>query len=298
MEFARTASNQESALDPTNRRTLASVIIDTVPFTLAHAAAAYPLRKTKLVLSALIFGTFAPDLEFFFRFAPHGPFGHSPRGLFLFCLPAAFGVFWIFHDLVKEPLAALMPRMVRERIPPGIYPMSLRQPLQLVLIAVSILIGSLTHDLWDSFTHNRRWPGNDIAFIHETFTAPVVGEVHIYKFLQYASTLLGIVVLYIWFRHWLRTAPVQSYPAGSSVQPSQIRIARVVIPIVAVIGGLARTFIGYHPLDTPRGIEIWVGIFVVATISFAWLALMLWGFTLPVRRAEDRPPIAAAEPAD
>jgi hypothetical protein len=266
-----------------------------VPFTLAHAAAAYPFRRTRLVLSALIFGTFAPDLEFFFRFAPKGPFGHSPRGLFLFCLPAAFGVFWIFHDLVKEPLAALMPRAVRERITPGIYPMSLRHPLQLILVLVSILIGSLTHDLWDSFTHNRRWPAGELPLLQEMFTVPVVGEVHLYKVLQYLSTIFGMVALYFWFRHWVRTAPVQAYPAGSSVSSSQARIARVLIPIIAMLGAFARTFIGVHRLNTPRGIEVWVGIFVVATISFVWIELMLWGFTLPVRRADDLPPVASID---
>jgi hypothetical protein len=235
----------------------------------------------------LIFGTFGPDLEFFLRFAPKGPFGHSPRGLFFFCLPAAFGAFWIFHDLVKEPLAAVMPRAVRERIAPGVYPMSLRQPLQLGLVLVSILIGSLTHDLWDSFTHDHRWPGANVAFIHLAFVLPVVGQVHLYKILQYVSTAHGLVILYVWFRHWLRTAPVQPYPAGSSVSPSQARTARKMIPLVAVLAGLARAFIGVHHFNTPRGIEVWVGFFVVATISFAWVELMLWGFTLPVRYADD-----------
>lgn len=269
-----------------------------MPFTLAHAAAAYPLRRTRLVLSALIFGTFAPDLEFFLRFAPRGPFGHTFPGLFLFCLPVAFGIFWIFHDLVKEPLAAVMPRAIRERIVPGIYPMSLRRPLQLLLIFVSILIGSFTHDLWDSFTHYHRWLSQDIPLLHEVFTVPHVGDVHLYKFLQYASTIFGLVVVLFWCRQWLRTAPVQPYPAGSSVPASQVRMARIVIPVVALLGGFARTFMGIDRLDTPRGIETWIGVFVVATLSFAWLELMLWGFTLPVRRAEDLPAIASPEAAD
>ena len=100
-----------------------------MPLTLAHAAAAYPLRRTRLVLSALIIGTFTPDLEFFLRFAPKGPFGHSPRGLFLFCLPVGFVVFWLFHAVVKEPLAALMPRAVRQRVPADPYPLPLWQQL-------------------------------------------------------------------------------------------------------------------------------------------------------------------------
>ena len=270
-------------------RDAAWAIMKRVPFTLSHAAAAYPLRRTRLVLSALIFGTFAPDLEFFLRFAPKGPFGHTARGLFLFCLPVGFGVFWIFHDLVKEPLAALMPRAIRERIVPGVYPMSLRRPLQLALIVVSILIGSLTHLLWDSFTHGGYWPGRHLPALWEVFTWPVVGEVHLYKLLQYVSTVLGLVVVFFWVLHWARTAPVQPQPAGRSVPVSHVRIARILIPATAVLGGLVRAWISIHDPVTPRAWEIWVGDFVVATTSFAWLELMLWGITLPVRAATDLP---------
>ncbi len=258
-----------------------------MPFTLAHAAAAYPFRRTRLVLSALIFGTFAPDLEFFLRFAPKGPFGHSTRGLFLFCLPVAFGCFWIFHDIVKEPLAALMPRDLRERIVPGIYPMSLRRPLQLLLICASILIGATTHILWDSFTHATFWPGRHFTFLQETFVLPVVGVVHTYKLLQYASTIFGLVVVFFWLRHWMRTAPVQVNPAGSSVPAHQARIARILIPASALVGGFARALVGVHYARTPRALEVWVGEFVVAAISLAWVELMIWGFTLPVRSADE-----------
>jgi hypothetical protein len=260
-----------------------------VPFTLAHAAAAYPLRRTRLVLSALVFGTFAPDLEFFFRFAPKGPFGHTTRGLFLFCLPAAFGVFWIFHDLVKEPLAALMPRALRVRITPGVYPMSLRRPLQLLLVLVSILIGAISHILWDSFTHARYWPGRHVPLLREAFLLPLVGEVHTYKLLQYASTIFGLVVLLLWLRHWVRTAPVQWHPAGSSVPEEHARIARIFIPLVAFLGGLIRAYLALRYPITPRAIEICIANFVVATISLAWVELMIWGFTLPVRGAVDLP---------
>jgi len=285
---------ERPALPGTAESSAPSAIIRSVPFTLAHAAAAYPLRRTRLVLSALIFGTFAPDLEFFLRFAPKGPFGHSARGLFVFCLPVAFGIFWIFHDLVKEPLAALMPRAIRERIVPGVYPMSLRRPLQLAFVLVSILIGSLTHILWDSFTHASYWPGHHLPFLRDEFLLPVIGEVHLYKLLQYASTIFGLLVLYFWLRHWARTAPVQEYPAGSSVPRDHARIARILIPAIALAGGLLRAYLALRYPITPRAIEFCVANFVVASISFAWVELMVWGFALPVRYAHDLPLVSSA----
>jgi Domain of unknown function (DUF4184) len=246
-------------------------------------------------LSALIFGTFAPDLEFFLRFAPKGPFGHTTRGLFLFCLPVGFGVFWIFHDLVKEPLAALMPRAIRDRIVPGVYPMSLRQPLHLVLILVSILIGAVSHLVWDSFTHASYWPGRHLPFMHDTFILPWIGLVHTYKLLQYFSTVFGLVVVFFWVRHWARTAPVVANPAGTSVPASQVRVGRVLIPLIALVGGVLRPLISVHHSINARGVELWAGNFAVAAISSAWLALMVWGFTLPVRSADESLPVPEAD---
>lgn len=254
-----------------------------MPFTLAHAAAAYPLRRIGLVLSALIIGTFAPDLEFFLRFAPLGPYGHTLQGLFYFSLPVAFIVFWMFHALVKEPLAALLPAAVSEKIPAGDYPLSFRRPRQLILVVVSILIGEATHMVWDSFTHPKYWPVQHLHLLRDPFTLPVLGIVHVYKLLQYVSTAFGLIVVFFWLRHWVRTASVQQPSAGSSVPASQVRRARVVIPVIALAAAVVRAFIGIHHPSTPRGAEIWVGDFVVASISFAWLELMAWGLILPHR---------------
>jgi hypothetical protein len=262
-----------------------------VPFTLAHAAAAYPLRRIGLVLSALIIGTFAPDLEFFLRFAPHGPYGHTAKGLFYFSLPVALIVFWIFHALVKEPLAAMLPAAVREKIVAGECPLSLRRPLSLILVIVSILIGEATHMLWDSFTHLSYWPVQHIPLLKAAMTLPILGVVHVYKLLQYASTAFGLIAVFFWFRHWIRATPVQPNSAGSNVPMHQVRIARVLIPAVALAAAVVRAFLGIHHPSTPRGAEIWLGDFVVASISFAWLELMAWGLILPHRG----PPLLAPD---
>ena len=260
-----------------------------MPFTLAHAAAAYPFRRTRLVLSALIFGTFAPDLEFFLRFDPKGHFGHTIRGLFLFSLPVAFVAFWLFHDIVKEPLAALLPKAVRQKIVPGIYPLSLRRPLSVILVLVSLLVGAATHLLWDSFTHGGYWPGRHFPWFWKTINLPVLGVLHYYKVLQYASTVFGLLVVFFWFLHWLRTAPVQPQPAGSSVLAAQTRVARVLIPTTVLLGALARAMVRVSHPETPQDIQLWLVEFVVTAISLTWLELMIWGFTLPVRVRGDLP---------
>ena len=252
-----------------------------MPFTFAHAAAAYPFRRTRLILSALIIGTFAPDLEFFLRFAPKGPFGHTFRGLFLFCLPVGLIVFWVFHEVVKEPLAALMPKYIRDRIDSSAYPLSLRRPLQLLLVLVSILIGAATHIFWDSFTHAGYWPSEHWPLLWYTTALPGLGPVHVYKILQYVSTVFGSLAVLLWCQYWLRHAPIQPHPAGELVPARQAQIARILIPVLAVLGAVVRAKISRAYFTGPREVEFWIGEFVVATISFAWLELIAWGLTLP-----------------
>jgi hypothetical protein len=242
-------------------------------------------------LSALIIGTFAPDLEFFLRFAPKGPFGHTTRGLFLFCLPVGFVVFWIYQEVVKEPLAALMPRSVRHKISADSYPLSLRYPLQLALVLVSVFVGAVTHLLWDSFTHGDRWPAHHWSFLTQAVTLPVLGVVHYYKLLQYFSTVFGSLAVFFWFLHWVRTAPIQQEPAGRLVSPAHVRIARIAIPSIALLGAVFRTLVALGHPGTPRGIEIWAGEFVVTATSIAWLELIAWGLTLPAPAFRGLPPV-------
>ena len=50
---------------PTSPTPVRTVIILIMPFTLSHAAAALPFRRTRLIKSALVIGCFAPDFEYF-----------------------------------------------------------------------------------------------------------------------------------------------------------------------------------------------------------------------------------------
>ena len=133
-----------------------------------------------------------------------------------------------------------MPRAIRLRIVPGVYPLSLRRPRQLSLVLLSLLVGAATHILWDSFTHGGYWPARHFPWFWETLPNPVIGDLHYYKILQYLSTGIGLLVVLFWILHWMRTAPVQEHPAGSSVPEGHARLARILIPAVALLGGIIR----------------------------------------------------------
>ena len=86
-----------------------------MPFTLSHAAAALPFRKTRLEMSALVTGCFAPDFSYFMFVIPHGLIGHTLSGTFVFDLPLSLIVLWLFHAYMKQPLSMLLPTGIRRR---------------------------------------------------------------------------------------------------------------------------------------------------------------------------------------
>src|SRR5208282_2730238 len=126
-----------------------------MPFTLAHPAAALPFRKTGLVISAVVVGSMAPDFEYFLRLSPQGRFGHSLPGLIIFTLPVALAVLWLFHRSVKFAIVRLLPASLQHRLVCTDFPFG--DVRRFALLVLSVLVGALTHILWDGFTHRSSW---------------------------------------------------------------------------------------------------------------------------------------------
>src|SRR5437879_5082045 len=100
-----------------------------MPFTfLAHQAAVLPLKIARPAWFcgwALVFGSMAPDFEYFARGEPWSTIGHTLAGQFTLCLPATLLLVLFFR------------RAVTWRSVP------------------SALLGSGSHVLWDGFTHEH-----------------------------------------------------------------------------------------------------------------------------------------------
>jgi hypothetical protein len=204
-----------------------------MPFTLAHPAAAIPFLRTRLVAPALVIGCMVPDFEYFLRFAPEGGFGHSLPGVFLFDLPGAFIVLWLYHAYIKEPLYLWLPVSVQRRIRLGPAALGVKNFAQFLLVLLSILVGVATHILWDSFTHRSFWPYHHWQFLHRVVLLPVIGHIEILRVIQHVSTIVGFAVLLLWFRHWYRkTAPTQ--PVAAQYARRNRRASLVVIAMVAL----------------------------------------------------------------
>jgi Domain of unknown function (DUF4184) len=253
------------------------LIIETVPFTLAHAAAAWPLRRTRLILPAVVVGTFAPDFIYFVRLSPGVHFGHTLPGVFALDLPLSLAVLWLFYATMREPMVAFLPEQIQRRIRPCPRMFRFWGPARLALIIGSILAGAGTHILWDSFTHTTFWPYRHWRLLSETVGLPIVGTVEYYKLFQYGSTVAGSAVLGIWFLHWYRTTiPDQRLPARP-FSPGTKRVLLGLLTFIALSGALIRAIVG---VGMPKSLQTAEGFLidaVITVVTLLWLQLLIFG---------------------
>ena len=187
-----------------------------MPFTPTHVAAVLPalpwLRRfgpAAAPTSALVIGSMIPDTAVFLpRFFDYGR-AHSGPGLLTVDLPLGLAAFLTWEFLLKASLADLAPVAVRCRLAVGRGPARL-SPRTLLTAAAFVLIGAVTHVLWDSFTHAGRWGVRTVPVLQEVwFTLPEWAPtrdplVRGYRAGQYGSTvlLLPVVAGYAARRLW------------------------------------------------------------------------------------------------
>ena len=246
-----------------------------MPFTISHAAAAWPLEKSKLVLSAVIVGSMAPDFDYFLNLGFTGRWTHTLAGTFEFSLPAALIVLAVFHLLLKRPAVALLPERVQRCI--AIQPFRFWPLGRFLLIAGSVLVGVATHLIWDSFTHGQAWVVDRIGWLQTNHVLWGHSWPN-YKFAQHGSTVLGLVMLAIWFRGWYRsTEPVHEIEPRLSGRVRTGIISAIVA--IAFVVGLVRAWmlVGPHPLKVT-----FVATDVVSFVTVTTLGLLVFSLALRV----------------
>jgi hypothetical protein len=257
-----------------------------MPFTFSHAAAAWPFRKTRLEMSALVIGCFAPDFPYFMFIRPYGFIGHTLLGAFIVDLPVSLVVLWLFHAYQKQPLSMLLPKGIRMRLKPGDGDFSFWPPARLALIVVSILIGTATHILWDSFTHKFYWPYQNWSFLTDIVHIPREGDMQMYKVLQYGSTLFGLVFVAVWIWSWYRATKPVALPTAKPYSPAQISVIRFVVPAVALIGGVLRALVNLGvPVITIRSTMYFAVDWGITATTLLWLGLLICGVAFRKRLA-------------
>lgn len=202
-----------------------------MPNPIAHPAASIPFTRVGLVFSALVIGSIAPDFGYVAPL-PAPFFMYTIPGLLLFDVPVGLIFLALFHSLAKWPLLSLLPVNWQRRLYQHAQGFSFGPPKRFLVILLSLLVGSLTHVVWDSFTHSYGW----IVEQFPVFRTHIAG-VPLYTILQNLSTIGGIAMLVYWFIRWLPTAPLSDrlLPRFSS-HFQTILLALAIASLVAVEG--------------------------------------------------------------
>ena len=207
-----------------------------MPFTLAHPAAVVPIAralKHRVSLSAMLAGTVVPDFRHIPQIPSFGIPSHSIPGMFTFCLPLGLIFYASFHGIFKRPLIALLPDGWASRV--ETLDASRRDWPQASIgtIVLSLLIGTATHLIWDSFTH----PGpvvDQVALLRH----PLLGH-SVFGLLQYLCSVLGMGLLAVWLARWYRETPARPVPATLAAVQRVLAIGAMLVVSSAIALGYA-----------------------------------------------------------
>ncbi len=248
-----------------------------------------PLRRSRLVFSALLVGTMAPDFEYFVRLRPGGGWGHTIPGAFGLSLPLGLAVLWLFHAYAKAPIVALLPDGVQRRLGPSLKPFRFRGIRRFLLILLSLLVGIATHLLWDSFTHPRNWVFHHFMFLHRHILVPGFHLMQVFTFLQMVSSVAGILILCFWIRSWYRAARPASQPLHTALLPAQKTLVLTVILAVSIAGGLLRGLLRTGIPHRRYFMDPFAADAVVTFGALLWWQLVAWGVLIRAGLVQSTP---------
>ncbi len=166
-----------------------------MPFTAAHVLAVLPgahwHARLRLDPTCLVIGSMAPDFEYFFRGELVGRFSHTFIGIAGWGIPVTLSLAALYHVVVKWPVLLVAPAALtpvlgqpwRDRWTAG----------SVLSCVVSAALGDLTHVVWDGFTHASGAFVRRIPELRAPHDFPVVGGMVTHRFLQHASTVVGLI---------------------------------------------------------------------------------------------------------
>ncbi|TCJ86874.1 uncharacterized protein DUF4184 [Cocleimonas flava] len=221
-----------------------------MPFTVSHTVAVIPLYKylgKYGAMSPLIIGSMTPDIAYITPFLVHQRMdSHSLIGLYLFCIPMGLTVYFLYHFLMAPVITSVLPKFIQKHLGSHLFQGKLPDIPSHVLV-LSLVVGALTHIIWDFFTHETGLP----QFIHwmdVPLTAIDGYDIMPYRVLQHFSSLFGLALLVFWGMRWLnrnknQTAKITHNTADSGWRASS-SLKMTAFLVVAISSVLAGVFFG------------------------------------------------------
>ncbi|NNM44810.1 DUF4184 family protein [Knoellia koreensis] len=229
-----------------------------MPFTPAHVAAVLPFmgrrRPRWAVPSALVIGAMVPDALYFVPVRGDRGFTHSLTGVVTLDLVLGLLAFAAWRLAVAPAARDLAPTAVRERLPAPAVP----RGRDWWWAAVCVVVGALTHVAWDAFTHWDGWVVRHLPVLRE----PLLGPLATYKVAQFASGVVGVLVVLWWVAKELRRAPVTGdEPARSSpAERAAVWVVLVAGPALVALGSWAQQLWSGAPAEVAAFVAVTRGI--------------------------------------
>ena len=185
-----------------------------MPYTISHIAAVIPAHRVLTraqVFSAAVIGSMVPDFGLLLPDPLSRWQTHSLLALLQFCLPVGLCTYALTQWLIKPAVLEVLPdgpySRLREQPPAPLA--SLRHWLW---VAAALLLGALTHLVWDGFTHEDSL-GVRMFPVLSDYGLDVAGHaMRLYAWLQLLSSIAGLAVVMAALALWLRHAPVPATP--------------------------------------------------------------------------------------
>ncbi len=255
-----------------------------MPFTPSHAVVALPFIRTPLVPAAIAIGAMTPDLPLFVRGVGLNYSSTHTFANVVWTAVLAFVLFIVWRAVLRPAVPELSPRWLATRLPEewgdaGVSAAGRalgvgEKRLHPLLLAISLILGVLSHIVWDLFTHEGRW-GVQLLPALAAQWGPLTG----FKWLQHGSSVIGLVIIGVWGLLWLRRHGPR--PAAAPQLPHGVRVAWwLSLPVILI----AAWFLGLlvlGPLDAeftvqhlayrvlPPACAVWGAITLVLCIVLA-----------------------------
>jgi hypothetical protein len=256
-----------------------------VPFTPAHVAAVLPLaRKDRprwAVPSALVVGSMVPDVLYFVPIRSDRSFSHSLTGLVTLDLALGLLFVGLWRAVAAPVVRDLSPGPVRSRVP--VPPAATAR--EALWAVPCVVLGGLTHLVWDSFTHANGWMVQRISLLTEELGLPL------YQLAQYGSGLLGCAVV---LAYALRVpAASGSADQAPSLTTRHERLAAWLLLTVVPVGCAVAFALPVRGDGTTTEMLLYVAVVRgVSGLGLVALAVAAWWFAVVRRRTRPARPRA------
>ena len=247
-----------------------------MPFTVSHAAAALPIRGRWLSTSALVIGTVTPDVPLFLPLLPYTTDAtHTLFATFVTNTVVGLALFVLWHGFFARPADWFAPSAVRSRLAPAHQPglrVRLSSPQKFAGVIASLVIGGITHQVLDWFTH----AGTPLTDRFAVFHTQVAG-MPLHYFLQISLSVVGLVLLALWVVRWFRGAAI--YPLER--QPSML--GKIAARATVLGGAVAATVLAGWTVGQAGGSVIFaVSVAPVAAAALVSTAIaLIWHLKSP-----------------